>query len=247
MLPGWSEIELSSHPCDVFEPQSPHPHNYVVIYLHGVHLTRLVDQPTFTEIFERHGLPVIAPLTSRSWWTDKICPEFDSQLTAERHLLDNVVPYVGQRWSAEPPRIALLGTSMGGQGALRLAFKHPDTFPIVAAISPAIDYHTRWDEGDETLPAMYADAESARQDTATLHIHPLYWPRNIWFSCCPTDYRWYDSSDRLRMKLGALGVPFDCDLDTEAGGHGFGYYSHMVEVAVRFITERLDRERRRIA
>ena len=101
MLPGWSDIELSGHPCDVFEPQSPIAHNYAIVYLHGVHLTRLVDQPTFTELFERHGLPVIAPMTARSWWTDKICPEFDPQLTAERHVLDNVVPYVRERWSAE--------------------------------------------------------------------------------------------------------------------------------------------------
>ena len=46
-------------------------------------------------------------------------------LTAERHVLDNVLAHIRTTWNAAPPRIALLGTSMGGQGALRLAFKHP--------------------------------------------------------------------------------------------------------------------------
>ena len=61
---------------------------------------------------------------------------------------------------------------------------------------------------------MYRDAEQARQDTATLHIHPLNWPRHQWFCCDPADYRWHDSADRLRMKLYSLGVPYECDLET---------------------------------
>jgi pimeloyl-ACP methyl ester carboxylesterase len=245
-LSGWSDTTIANHLCDVFAPAESNEHGYVVIYLHGVHLGRLVDKPAFSEAFQRFGLPVIAPMTARTWWTDKICPEFDMQVTAERHLLDNVMPWVEQQYGAAPPRIALLGTSMGGQGALRFALKYPDMFPIAAALSPAIDYHTRWNEGDETLPDMYENAEAARQDTATLHIHPLYWPRNIWFSCCPTDTRWMESADRLRMKLGALGIPYDCDLETRGGGHGFEYYNKMAHTAVEYIAERLDRERRRV-
>jgi enterochelin esterase-like enzyme len=242
----WSVIQLAGHPCDVFEPYAAGGHGFLLTYLHGVHLNRLVDKPVFEAEFERHRLPVIAPLTARSWWTDKICPEFDPKLTAERHILDNVMPYVRERWGAEPPRVGLLGTSMGGQGALRLAFKYPARFPVVAAISPAIDYHLRWNEGDETLPQMYPDAEAARQDTATLHVHPLNWPRNLWFCCDPHDYRWHESADRLRMKLAALGIPHEYDLETAAGGHGFDYYNAMAPHAIAFLAERLEKERRRV-
>jgi S-formylglutathione hydrolase FrmB len=242
----WSAINLAGHPCDVFDPVAPNPHGFVLIYLHGVHFSRLVDKLAFTAEFERHGLPVVAPFTARSWWTDKICPEFDPQLTAERHVLDNVVAYVNERFKAEPPRIGLLGTSMGGQGALRFAFKYPNRFPVVAAISPAIDYHLRWNEGDETLPQMYPDPEAARQDTATLHVHPLNWPRNTWFCCDPADTRWHESADRLHMKLSALGIPHDYDLETSAGGHGFSYYNHMAPRAIAFLAERLERERLRV-
>ena len=242
----WSEISVAGHPCDVFEPAKPSEHGYVVLYLHGVHLNRLSDNPVFSDLFARHGLRVICPLTRRSWWTDRICQEFDPQLTAARHVLDNVVPHIGQRWGTLPPRIALLGTSMGGQGALKFSFLHPNIFPIVAAISPAIDYQLRFREGDETLPKMYPDPEAARQDTATLHVHPLNWPRNIWFCCDPADHRWIDSSERLRMKLYSLGIPHECDLETSAGGHGFDYYNHMAPRAMEFIVERLERERLRV-
>lgn len=243
---SWSELSLAGHPCRVFEPGVPSDHGYVVLYLHGVHLGRLDEHPEFAAEFDRRGLRVIAPITRRSWWTDKICPEFDPEISAEKYVVDRVVPHIAQRWDARPPRIALLGTSMGGQGALRLAFRHPDTFPIAAAISPAIDYHTRWEEGDETLPSMYPDQEAARQDTAILHVHPLYWPRNLWFCCCPSDVRWHEGAERLRMKLSALGIPHAYELEFEGGGHGFGYYRQMAAPAINFINERLERERLRI-
>jgi S-formylglutathione hydrolase FrmB len=243
---NWTETTLAGKPCDVFEPTTPSAHGYVVLYLHGVHLNRLVDKPAFTEQFERHGLRVFAPMTARSWWTDKICAEFDAKLTAERHVLDNVMPHLAERWNARPPQIALLGTSMGGQGALRLSYKYPNIFPTVAALAPAVDYQLRFDEDDETLPLMYADREAARQDTALLLIHPLNWPRNQFFCCDPKDYRWYDSADRLRMKLYSLGVPHECDLETTGGGHGFEYYNRMAERAVGYIAERLERERLRV-
>jgi S-formylglutathione hydrolase FrmB len=243
---AWTQIDLAGHPCDQFEPAAVNAHGFAIIYLHGVHLNRLVDNSTFTAEFERHGLPVIAPNTGRSWWTDRVFPEFDAKLTAERHVLDNVAPYLREQFGAESPRVGLLGTSMGGQGALRFSFKHPNRFPVVAAISPAIDYQLRWNEGDETLPQMYADAESVRQDTATLHVHPLNWPRNIWFCCDPADERWHESADRLHMKLSALGIPHEYDLETTAGGHGFKYYNQMAPRAIAFLVERLEKERRRV-
>ena len=135
---------------------------------------------------------------------------------------------------------------MGGQGALRFAYKHPNTFPVVDAISPAIDYQSRFYEGDDTIPQMYPDPESVRQDTASLHVHPLKGPRHQFVSCCPSDIRWMESADRLRMKLYSLGVPHECDLKTEGGGHGFGYYNVMAERAVGFIADRLEKERLRI-
>jgi pimeloyl-ACP methyl ester carboxylesterase len=245
----WSEVEIAGHSADVFEPARSNPHGYVAIYLHGVHLNRLDDKPEFVAEFERHGLPVICPRTGRSWWTDKICREFDPAITAERYVLNHVVPFIAERWQAKPPRIGIFGTSMGGQGALRFAFKHPNTFPVVAAISPAIDYQSRIrypEEEDDPLFEMYPDTEAARQDTATLHVHPLNWPRSMWFCCDPTDYRWHESADRLRMKLAALGVPYNCDLETSGGGHGFAYYGRMAKPALEFMIAALEHERLRI-
>ncbi|MGC3969431.1 MAG: hypothetical protein QM775_19350 [Pirellulales bacterium] len=117
---------------------------------------------------------------------------------------------------------------MGGQGALRFAFKHPGKFPIAAGISPAIDYQIRYYDGDwDTIAQMYADPEQVRQDTATLHVHPLNWPRNLWFCSDPADECWHESSQRLHMKLYSLGIPHEHDLETSHGGHSWEYYNFM--------------------
>jgi S-formylglutathione hydrolase FrmB len=243
----WSKVDLAGHACRVYEPLKPSEHNYTVIYLHCSEAASLRGYPAFVDQFDRYGLRVIEPVTGRSWWTDRIWPEFDETVSAEAYVLNHVLPFVADPWNSRPPQLALLGVSMGGQGALRMAYKYPNIFPTVAAISPAIDFQKRIDEGvDPGLDFMYGDAEAARQDTALLHIHPLNWPRNQFFCCDPIDVRWHDSADRLRMKLWSLGVPFECDLETEAGGHSFQYASHMAPRAISFIAERLDQERRRV-
>ncbi|MGV3606660.1 MAG: alpha/beta hydrolase-fold protein [Planctomycetaceae bacterium] len=243
----WTTEKVGGHDCDLFTPSQPHPHGFVLIYLHGVHLNRLVDKQEFTRQFEKHGLPVISPMTQRSWWTDKICYEFDRSITAQQHVLENILPFIEQRYGVKPPRIGLFGTSMGGQGALRLSYKFPDLFPVVAGLSPAIDYHKRFNEGDETIPQMYPDPEAARQDTALLHIHPLNWPRHQFFCCDPEDYKWWDCVERLRMKLWSLGVPYECDLESSGGGHSFTYYEKMAPQAIQFLVDRLGKERLRIS
>ncbi|MBI2823387.1 MAG: esterase [Planctomycetia bacterium] len=247
LLAGWTREIVDGHPCEFFEPPAPSEHAYVVLYLHGVHLATLGGNEVYTREFARHGLRAIVPMTRRSWWADRICPEFDATITAQQYVLDRVLPVVQKRWGATPPRVALLGTSMGGQGALRFSFKFPDRFPIVAALSPAIDYQLRfYEDEDDPLPMMYDSPETARQDTATLHVHPLNWPRHIWFCCDPADHRWHESAERLRSKLAALGIPYECDLTSEAGGHGWTYYNDMAPRAVGFLMECLERERLRI-
>ncbi|HUY92760.1 MAG TPA: alpha/beta hydrolase-fold protein [Pirellulales bacterium] len=243
----WERVEVAGRPCEVYEPPERNPHGYAVLYLHDLDQGGLRDKAAFEAELARRGLPALAPLVRRSWWSDKICCEFDPQLTAERHVVDNVAPYAAARFGAAAPRLTLVGIGMGGQGALRLSFKHPNRFPICAAIAPTIDYqHCFYDEEDGTLPEMYADPESARQDTATLHVHPLNWPRNVWFAADPADSPWHDSAEKLRMKLSALGIPHDCDLETTAGGRPREYENLMAPKAFEFIAERLERERLRV-
>jgi S-formylglutathione hydrolase FrmB len=241
----WSIEKIDGHEIDIYEPPKRNPHGYVLIYLHGVHLGRLIDKPQYCEVFDKYGLPVVAPMTQRSWWANIICEEFSTEYSAENYVLNKILPFVQEQYETKIGAIGLFGTSMGGHGALRLSYKHPDTFPVVAGISPAIDHYKHYYEY-ETLMEMYSDGEAVRQDSAILHIHPLNWPRNQWFCCDPVDEYWFDGSDRLKMKLHSLGIMFESELEKSAGGHGWDYYNTMAEPAIDFVYQGLENERKRL-
>lgn len=243
-----NEIIVAGHPCHLLVPVQRNPHGWAVVFLHDVDGAGLNRREMYLQEFARHGLPCIAPISGRSWWTERIWPDFDAALSAEMYVMTHVLDYVAEEWQSRPPQVAVLGVGMGGQGALKMSCKYPNRLPIVAAVAPALDFQIAYYDEDETaLPAIYAEPEAARQDTAILHIHPLNWPRNLWFAADPADERWYSGAERLKMKLSALGIPHDADLDTSALAQSREYADLMARPAVDYLIERLDRERRRAA
>jgi len=69
-----------------------------------------------------------------------------------RMVLEEFVPLVRERMQVE--RVAVLGWSMGGYGALLLAERSPDTFAAVVSSSGAL-----WLRGEDTAPGAFDDAE----------------------------------------------------------------------------------------
>jgi S-formylglutathione hydrolase len=239
----WSQVEIAGKAADVFDPSGGRP-RFGVLHLHGVGLTMLHDKPAFTRLFDELHLACVCPYGQRSWWADRVCPEFDPVLTPEKHLLQNILPFFQERWGFNARNVGLQGISMGGQGALRLAFKYPRQFPVVAGIASAIDYHDLYGQGSP-LDAMYDSKEQCRQDTAPLHLHPVEYPAHI-FYCVDPDDLWLRGNDRLHEKMTALGVPHEIDFTTRAGGHTWDYFNHMAERVIRFVAAGLEYESRRL-
>jgi pimeloyl-ACP methyl ester carboxylesterase len=240
----WSSVTIGGKTADVYDPPGGRP-RFGVLHLHGHGLKTLRDETAFSRWFDEFNLACICPHGQRSWWADRVCAEFDPVLTAERYLLDTVVPFFAERWNLSPRALAMQGISMGGQGALRLAFKHPERFAVVAAIAPAIEYH-EWYYRGTPLDEMYDSKEQCRQDTAPMHIHPSQQPPHVFYCIDPLDTEWYRGCDRLHEKLSALGVAHELDMTTSAGGHSWDYFNHMAERVVRFVVAGLEQQSRRL-
>ncbi len=248
---GWSTIDVAGHACDLFEPSLAAANARCLVYLHDL-LERPPQQlPAVRAALEAAGLPVLAPRTGRSWWLQHRVERFDPQQTPEGFLLGPVLEECRQRFAAGPGGIGLIGSEMGGQGALRLAYRHPGVFPVAAAINPAIDFHLGmrhghdWDDGElfDTLWEIFPEVEQARQETAILHVHPLNWPRHQWFASDPNALRWRDGAERLDSKLIALGIPHTAVFDQPAGDD---FLAAAVEAAMQFLVNALDAESRRV-
>jgi len=243
MLPGWSRTAIAGKPADAFDPPGGPP-RFALVYLHSVGCESLAANAAWTAELARHRVACCAPAGMRSWWADRVCPEFDPELAAEKHLLENVLPWVAARW--QPLKsVAVAGISMGGQGALRLGFKYPERFPVVAGIASAIEYDRRYGQGTP-LDDMYRSREACRQDTAGLHIQASKYPPHVWFACDPADDEWHRGNDRLHEKLLALGVPHEADLDTELGGHSWAYFDAMAPRLFAWLTNAMGKQSRRL-
>lgn len=233
-LQHWTRVDIGGKPADVFEPEGGRPYEACVVFLHPHGLETLAGDEVFSRELARYGLPCVCPHGGRTWWLDQVCAEFDEAVSPMAYVRETVVEWIGKRWGVVPPQIGLLGISMGGQGALQLAYRDARRFPVVAAISPAIDFHILHGHGSE-LDRFFESAEAARQQTVTLHLHPLGWPPQQLFVCDPTDV-WHEGCDRLASKLRSMGIPFESDLTTRAGGHSWVYFRAMAPRCVAFVS-----------
>ena len=234
----WTETTISGRPAEVFDPPDAKSES-AVIYLHGYAGESLKENEVWTSLFAKERLRVVRPEGGPCWWLDALSPDFDDTQTPMSYLRHDVMSWIAEQWGARSPRVALLGVSMGGQGALNLAYRHGREFPVVAALSPAIDFHRIYGEGFR-VEAIFDDAEAARMETAVLNLHPMNWPRFQFFCSDPKDRLWHEGSERLASKLSSSGVPFESDLRTSRGGHGWEYFNAMAEQAITFVSRSLD-------
>ncbi len=242
MLDGWTRTTIGTKPADVFD--SPGALPQALLYLHSLAEESPATDATFTALLRQHRLRCVVPHGGPCWWANRVCADFDPELTPERYLFDAVVPWCEATWQLGPRALAIAGVEMGGQGAVRLAFKHPERFPIAASISGAFDSQDWYGRGTP-LDEMYDSRERARQDTAVLHIHAHRWPPHLWFCCVPTDAACYRGNDRLHEKLTAIGVPHTADIDTHAKP-GVHYEEQMAGPMLAFIAEALAKESKRL-
>jgi len=83
MLGTWTTTTLAGKNADVYQPPSPGGPRSGVLYLHGVGLTTLRDNPAYSRLFDELRLACVCPHAQRSWWADRICAEFDAKTTPE--------------------------------------------------------------------------------------------------------------------------------------------------------------------
>jgi pimeloyl-ACP methyl ester carboxylesterase len=239
MSDGWSRVEIAGKPADVFEPLAA---RFALLWLHEREADPClpVGLPLFTSLLHQHHLRCLAPYGDSSWWVDRICPSFDPEITAEKHLLHNVLPWMEERFQTSPRSIAVAGVEMGGQGAVRLALTHPKVFRAAASLGGAFDFHELHGRGTP-LDDMYESRERCRLDTAILQMHPVDWPPHLWFACDPSS-PWFRGNDRLHEKLRAYGVPHTADLETT----GADSFERMLEPMLQFLINGLEKESRRL-
>lgn len=104
-------------------------------------------RPVFEAAWRSGALPpmvVATPSAARSAYLDRRDGAERWETFVLEDLLDSVRASTGCSTAAADTYIG--GVSMGGMGALRMAFRHPERFGAVLALEPAIEAAARWSE-----------------------------------------------------------------------------------------------------
>lgn len=158
-LAGGSRIEFKSfnseslgqeQPYSIFFPPSysREKKEYPVIYfLHGLnndHTSWTVDrygslQEKLEQMIEKKEVPeflLVSPKGDNSFYTNYV----NGGKKYEDYLTKDLLQHIESTYRAQKGRKnrAIAGTSMGGYGALKAAFKHPDLYAATAGHSPII-------------------------------------------------------------------------------------------------------------
>ncbi|MDH3689190.1 MAG: esterase family protein [Gammaproteobacteria bacterium] len=105
-------------------------------WFHGGRLKETLDR--LIEAEEIRPVIAVAPAAGKSWYVDSA--DYGGPGDYETAIVHDLVMAIDRHYPtiADRAHRAIAGISMGGHGALRFAFAHPDRFSAVAALSPGI-------------------------------------------------------------------------------------------------------------
>lgn len=90
--------------------------------------------------FAEDGLILVMPEGESSYYTNAVDRPKDR---FEDYITKDLITDAESRFPIDPSRRSIVGVSMGGFGAIKLALKHPELYKFVGALSPAIDVPSR--------------------------------------------------------------------------------------------------------
>ena len=162
-----------------------------------------------------------------SWYFDS---PVDVNCKYETYITDELINWVDKNYSTKASREgrAITGLSMGGHGALFLAFRNQDIFGAAGSMSGGVDirpFPNNW-ELSERLGAFADYPENWEKNTVINLVYKLA-PNSLQITFdCGTDDFFYDVNCKLHEKLLERNIPHD--FTTRPGGHTWEYWSNSI-------------------
>ncbi|MCX2574902.1 alpha/beta hydrolase [Pedobacter sandarakinus] len=170
-----------------------------------------------------------------SWYFDS--PEMKSYLY-ETYVADELVNYIDKNYSTITNRTgrAITGLSMGGHGALYLAFRHQDIFGACGSMSGGVDlrpFPENWDLSKRL--GKYSEHPDRWEENSVINLTHLLIPNklSIIIDCGTNDF-FYKVNVNLHDKLMERNIPHDFII--RPGVHNWDYWSNAINYQMLFFS-----------
>ncbi|WP_285058510.1 alpha/beta hydrolase [Pedobacter ginsengisoli] len=206
--------------------------NYPVVYLlHGAgdKFSGWVNKvPSIKKYADDFQMIIVCPDGNvTSWYFDS--PE-DPAWKYETYVSKELVGWIDQKYKTINDRKgrAITGLSMGGHGALYLAFKHQDVFGAAGSMSGGVDirpFPLNWDIAKRLGPEEKYPERWAQNSVVNL-VHLLVPNRLAINIDCGRDDFFYEVNLNLHQQLLYNNIPHDFTI--RPGAHNWEYWTNSV-------------------
>lgn len=225
---------------DNVKPGDKLPTAYVLHGYSGDQRDWLSHQPRIKDMADRYGMIIVTPDGRNSWYMDSPA---NPKVKMESFFVNDLVPFIDSNYPtiAEASKRAITGLSMGGHGALFLAFRHPDIWGNAGSMSGGVDlrpFPGNWD-----LPRILGPKDQYPQrweDVSVINLVKNLKPGqiNIYYDCGIDDF-FAEVNDNLHKELVKYGIPHD--YVSRPGAHTWEYWNNSILHHLLYFSEAFNR------
>lgn len=211
----------------------------VVYLLHGYsgnHLDWINKAKGFEKAADQYGIIIVCPDGGfGSWYFDS---PVDPTSKYETFISDELIKSVDLKYKTIKNRKgrAITGLSMGGHGALYLAFRHQDVFGAAGSMSGGVDirpFPNNWEIFKRL--GTYSEQPERWEKNTVINMLNLLSPDSlaIIIDCGSEDF-FYKVNENLHQQLLYRNIPHD--FITRPGGHTWPYWTNAIKFQMLFMS-----------
>ena len=171
-----------------------------------------------------------------SWYFDS---PVDKNYQYETYIVKELVPWIDSNYLtiASPKGRGITGLSMGGHGALYLAFRNQDVFGTAGSMSGGVDirpFPDSWDLSKRL--GTYAQYPDHWEENTVVNMLHLLTPGSLALIIdCGSDDFFYKVNCQLHEKLLDRNIPHD--FISRPGTHNWDYWKNAVKYQLLFMSD----------
>lgn len=217
-------------------PQRPqYPTVYLLNGFGGDHTSWMKVRPDLPRLADELGLILVMPDGRDSWYWDAPA---DPSMQMESFFINDLVPYIDRFYPTvqHPTMRAITGLSMGGQGAMYLAMRHPYIWGNAGSTSGGLDirpFPEKWKMRDRL--GDYASHQSIWDEHSPVVMAQKLEPGmiNIIFDCGADDF-FAQVNEAFHLTLAEKKIPHD--YIQRPGNHSAAYWNNSIPYQLHYFS-----------